>query len=192
MHQRILVGSLLFFSISAHSNENQTTPPPCGRVGTVSERIADCHTQQELTPLKFSWSLVTRNDFQNSRWPIEVWRDDTTKLLWGERFRDDSYGYIFSFKEARHLCKNSVYLPFGGELTANSWYLPTAEDYRTAESHGLTIALKLFPDSYWTSTPEEVESIMFSRGGALFASMERKIISTYKIDRYSVRCVAGE
>jgi hypothetical protein len=187
----IFLGVFLFLPFQIHAEPQNAA---CGISGSLSARIENCNTKRQALLLeeKYSWSLVMQNNPQTSRRNIAVWIDDTTQLVWGDQFRDDLWGSVFSFKEARTLCENSKYNLFGGSLEKIKWRLPKQEDYLLAEAHGVRKILPhLFPEAYWTSSPEEVEDVLFSRTGWLFSGLEGKTIPVYKSSHYSVRCVSN-
>lgn len=72
----------------------------CGFEGTIEERISDCETRKtpsavvvtfedttvnDLELKEYSWSLVTSISSGPNEY-FQVWRDNKTKLLWGDKY----------------------------------------------------------------------------------------------------------
>ncbi len=155
---------LSVISVFAFADTLPTHPSPCGLAGSISNRIKDCQNWQASAIAGFPWVLVT-----HTLGGIQVWRDNTTGLLWGDMLAEiienvDGSGRsywngLFSFKKARSICGESRFQKYNGHIAEVSWSLPKIDAFVTASAHGFqNILPNTFPRFFWSATPEEVEN----------------------------------
>jgi hypothetical protein len=116
---------------------------------TVAERLGNCAQlngweNTKITKSGWSWNLVSRRlDSSNNRF-IEVWRDNGTGLLWGNRLQD---AYVFSSAVTKSFSGERVYeekacdspeaiLNRGG-VQDRAFGLPRSSEWVEAHSHGI-------------------------------------------------------
>jgi hypothetical protein len=111
---------------------------------TVAERLGSCAQlngwkSTKITKSGWGWNLVLRQSDS-----IEVWRDNGTGLLWGNRLRD---AYVFSSAVTKDFSGDRVYeekacdspeaiLNRGG-IHDRAFGLPRSSEWAQANSHGI-------------------------------------------------------
>jgi hypothetical protein len=125
-----------------------STPParasePCGTTGTVDQRITACAT----SALDGAWSLVARTANGS-----EVWRDNSTRLIWGDVLRaaGASLNHSVGIVHAIEGCGDpSSYLDSKGGLPDLAWALPLRADFQTAEKNRVRQVLPHLDTPQW-------------------------------------------
>ncbi len=118
----------LFITSSAWSS-------PCGKEGTIEERIKNCNLA------KGEFTLVARSELG-----VEIYKDLKTGLLWGDRITTD-----FNHYGSPKACTND--LAEATLLPDVKWRLPTINEFEAAASHGMKDSLPHMFHAFWTSTP---------------------------------------
>ena len=131
----VLLAAVSFISITqaanpAHADEVKY---PCGLRGTIEERIDDCKLQNN------NFVLVTRTEKQK-----EVYQDLRTGLLWSHRFERMNYD------NASDACDDDA--AETGYLPGISWSLPSQDEYKDAEKHGIRWSMPDMQTIFWTDT----------------------------------------
>jgi len=123
--------------------------------------------------------LVVRTNQKN-----EVWRDETANLLWS----DDSLFVTGDQPTLLAFCKDPDQgRDAKGNLDA-AYRLPTADEFRAAESHGIRAVLRGMEELvFWTSTLFETTDAWFYEDGEL-DHMPLNSSDEY----FRARCVAEE
>ena len=159
--------------------------PVCGFPGeagyTIEERMADCH-EEKTSQLGATIHLVARTS--SGKEGKEVWRDDTTGLLWG----DLREGGPVSWADAQKACKNLTEAE--GEIPGLTWRLPRKDEYVSIgrKKDGGNEVWRLLPNMnawFWFFSADNLYGaggvfgglFIFDSGGAEFFDRE-------------VRCVA--
>ncbi len=162
----------------------------CGASGTVTERRQDCATQKciRVQPTgsatvpcdeqhDFVWDLVVRTTQKN-----EVWRDQDAKLLWS----DDSLFVVGNQPTLLAFCEDPEQgKDVKGSLLV-SYRLPTLDEYKAAESHGIRSVLRSIEAVlFWAST------LYGGTDAWYFADGELKHMNLNNADEYfRAHCVA--
>ena len=120
----------------------------CGLNGSVKERILDCN----LTKIgartiynDMSWDLVTRAIDSGTKQVYEVWRDNVSGLIWGDKLSEKMSQY-----DARNACDGSSIE--NGKMASQKFELPTVNDYNIAARDGIRAVLPNMNSSFWTSS----------------------------------------
>lgn len=169
---KTVIFSLLLISTSALANIS-----PCGKEGSIDERIKNCNTA------KGEFALVARDEKG-----VEVYKDLKTGLIWGDRISTD-----FNHYGSQKACSEAS--PEAEMLKEVSWRLPTVREFELAASHGMKESLPRMIHSFWTSTPVKSRSKSRRRRNLQPAQAyvwegqeERADVGDIK-DAASVRCV---
>lgn len=150
--------------------------PACGLSGDIEFRIKSCSRSQLVDA--HQWDLVTRTDAGT-----EVWRDPVTKFLWGTE-STRKMGHM----QAIEYCMDKRSLLERGNLGDRHWELPSLDDYRRADVHGIgTLFLDLNQMWNWTSTFKQNDKAVSVR----FYQKDSRPNSTYEgLTSLNVRCVS--
>lgn len=111
---------------------------PCGKEGTIDERIKSCNSA------KGDFVLVVRDEKG-----LEIYKDLKTGDFWGDRISTDFNHYGSSKACTSDLAEAEI-------LKEVKWRLPTVREFEVAASHGMKEALPRMFHTYWTSTPVKV------------------------------------
>jgi|GEM_PF-3106283 len=164
----------LLLSLAVHAEVSEQRAVLCGAKGSLEARIADCKRKNGSGASKeikvdggeHVWKLVARVAVDANQGYGEFWLETASGLVWSPRVSG-----TFTHDQALVAC---------GE-----WQLPTADDYRDAESRGLRDVLKgLAGKLYWSSTRSDYETAAyyFSGSGGYVEDGNRDV-------KRSVRCV---
>jgi hypothetical protein len=165
-----LIIYIFVFSSSAWSS-------PCGKEGTVDERIKNCNSA------KGEFALVLRDEKG-----LEIYKDLKTGLIWADRISTD-----FNHYGSQKACSDAF--PEKELLKDVHWRLPTVREFEIASSHGMKESLPHMFHTFWTSTPVKSGSKSRRRRRAqpsqafLWDGMEQKSDTGDLKDAASVRCV---
>ncbi|MFH1263153.1 MAG: hypothetical protein V1495_06890 [Pseudomonadota bacterium] len=184
----------------AYAGSIDRTKKLCGLVGMDDERINDCSQKNEeedatrIGKSKFRWKLLTRT-ISKSGDVLSFYKDKASGKVWTDPLSMDSKDDK-TWEDAKKAC--STYHPdhsktgttMGDGFPRTAFELPSAEDYKLAEDHGIRDALEdTMKDQegdsrwWWTSSPyvDLAEHFRGSHGG----------ISPYpRAYPYAVRCAA--
>lgn len=155
---KALILSTLVLAISAQAEEAQRAPVACGERGSWEQRVADCKTRNGALASKevaveggarVAWNLAFRGESSDVATVNEIWIDSENGLVWGPRL-DGS----FEYSEALRACRAG-------------WRLPTSNEFRSSEDHGMRQVLKnLSGKIYWTATPSDYPTAAFYYDGS--------------------------
>ncbi len=150
---------------------------PCGKEGSLEERIKDCNLTKE------NFVLVSRDEKG-----LEIYKDLKTNLLWGDRIGTD-----FNHYGSQKACSDD--LREAQILKDLNWRLPTVREFEDAASHGMKASVSRMFHTFWTSTP--VKTSRRRRRAVpvqayLWDGMEERTDTGDLKDAASVRCVAKE
>ncbi len=150
---------------------------PCGRKGSVYERIKDCSYQ--LTSEGEGFVLVTRSeDFK------EVYQEISTGRLWSDRLP-----LIMNHNNAKTACNADLKEVAGISGVTWRWRLPSIDDYKYAENNGIRATLPNMNYKYWTSSTYGGRFV--NDGAWLYNGLNgQKLYEFMPGFEYSVRCVA--
>jgi hypothetical protein len=166
-----ITGILIFAgALGCGADEATVAGRVCGTASDVADRIESCATRRCLAgaakeahevpcsgPHEGEWRLITRTALH-----CEAWRDEGSGLIWG----DDGTRPV-SQREAVAACMD----PVGSQTSACgvpvSFRLPTIEEFRQADGHGLLSALpRVRAVLWWSSTPEGDSDAWYYEDGA--------------------------
>jgi hypothetical protein len=164
MFLRSLMTATIFFTLSAMAKDKvehgdlkavgeDTGSPklkPCGNTGSVEERIKDCTklpNAEVITKVGKKWNLVARSADGK-----EVWRDATTKLVWGDTLDEKMSSF-----DAHKSCSDKKYENSRAGIESVEWSLPTSGDVERAQKNGLTEVIpNMEKRTFWSSTTTRV------------------------------------
>lgn len=150
---------------------------PCGKDGTLEERIKSCNLTKE------NFVLVSRGDTG-----IEIYKDTKSGLIWSDRIRTD-----FNHYGSQKACADgSPELALFKDL---KWRLPTIREFEESAIHGMKASLPNMTYWFWTSTPLKSKYRGRRRRAPpaqsfLWDGVEQKSDVGDLKDAASVRCVA--
>lgn len=149
---------------------------PCGKEGTIDERIKNCNFA------KGEFVLVARDDKG-----LEIYKDSKTGLIWGDRITTDFNHYGSQMACNRDLREAEL-------LKDVDWRLPSVREFEVAASHGMKDSLPHMLHAFWTSTPVKVKTKRRRKtilvGAYLWDGDAQKTDAGDLKDGASVRCVA--
>jgi len=149
---------------------------PCGKEGSIDERIKNCNHA------KSDFVLVLRDEKG-----LEIYKDTKTGMLWGDRITTD-FNHFGSSKACSHDLIEATL------LKDVNWRLPTVREFEVAASHGMKEALPRMYHTFWTSTPVKIKTKRRRRvvmAGAYLWDGEAQRTDTGDLkDGASVRCIA--
>lgn len=151
---------------------------PCGKEGSIEERIKECNVTKE------SFVLVARDEKGT-----EIYKDKKSGMIWGDRITSD-----FNHYGSQRACAGDH--PEAQMLKDLKWRLPTIREFETAASHGMKASVSRMNHFFWTSTPvKKARKTRRNRGVPsqvfLWDGMEEKSDVGDLKDAASVRCVSG-
>lgn len=159
---------ILLVSTTAFAN-------PCGKEGTIEERIKNCNHQKE------NFILVTRTEKG-----LEIYKDAKTGLIWGDRII-----YDFNHYGSQKACGHD--LPEAELFKDIKWRLPTVREFEIAASHGMKNSVSHMDHAFWTSTPVKSKRRRSRRSPPaqvfLWDGIENRTDTGDIKDAASVRCV---
>lgn len=167
--------TVLFFLILIQAAAGQVTP--CGKEGTLEERIKQCNSTKE------NFVLVSRAD--NG---IEIYKDQKSGLIWSDRMKMEFNHY----GSAKACNLDSQELSLFKDL---KWKLPSLQDFERSSANGMKTSLPNMGYWFWTSTPVKVKHRGRRRRGVMAQSFvwdgenQKYEVADLK-DAASVRCVA--
>lgn len=149
----------------------------CGQDGTIEERIKDCGVTKE------NFALVSSDDKS-----LEVYQDQKTKLIWGNRVMTD-----FNHYGSQKACDE---IPEKVVLKHLKWRLPTVKEFEQSAAHGMKAALPNMTYWFWTSTPVRTHRSRKWRRRQpsqvfIWDGVEQKSDTGDIKDAASVRCVSN-
>lgn len=165
----------LLFLLSFLSTGLFAAEVPCGKEGTLEERIKNCNVTKE------NFVLVARSESG-----LEIYKDMKSGIIWSDRISMD-----FNHYGSQKACSGEVpELDLFKEL---KWRLPTVREFEESGIHGMKTALPHMTYWFWTSTPQKTK---YRRRRAppaqsyLWDGIEQKSDVGDLKDAASVRCVA--
>lgn len=150
---------------------------PCGKEGSVDERIKNCNLTKE------NFILVSRSEAG-----IEIYKDSKSGIIWSDRIKTD-----FNHYGSQKACNDeSPELSLFKDL---KWRLPTIREYEESAIHGMKTILPNMMYWFWTSTPLKSKYRGRRRRAPpaqsfLWDGVEQKSDVGDLKDAASVRCVA--
>lgn len=150
---------------------------PCGKEGSLEERIKSCNLTKE------NFILVSRSEDG-----LEIYKDSKSGLIWSDRIRMD-FNHFGSFKAC---AGESPALTLFKDL---KWRLPSIREYEEAAERGMKTILPNMTYWFWTATPVKRKYRGRRRRAApaqsyLWDGIEQKSDVGDLKDAASVRCVA--
>lgn len=181
---------------SGHHEPPILVPPSCGLDGTSLERetacatracVADGETIDCAEVHEFEWTLLTREvtpvPETESFVQRFVWRDDKTKIVWGEQLHASS---PLDQAKAKSACAGSGgSLGPSGAIFPGAFELPSADDYLEADRHGLRAVIPQLGGRLWftRSSSAEQKPLVFENGQV------RPLLGALQSDAYLARCI---
>lgn len=150
---------------------------PCGKEGSLEERIKSCNQTKE------GFVLISRSETG-----IEIYKDAKSGLIWSDRIRTD-----FNHYGSSKACNDdSPELTLFKEL---KWRLPTIREFEDSGINGMKTNLPNMSHWFWTSTPVKMKRKGRRRRALpaqafLWDGVEQKSDVGDIKDAASVRCVA--
>ncbi len=149
---------------------------PCGKEGTLDDRIKNCNLTKE------NFILVARSERG-----IEIYKDAKTGLIWSDRISTD-----FNHYGSQKACSGEV--PELDLFKDLKWRLPTVREFEESAMNGMKTILPHMTYWFWTSTPQKVRSRGRRRASPsqsfLWDGVEQKSDVGDQKDAASIRCVA--
>lgn len=150
---------------------------PCGKEGTLEDRIKNCNETKE------NFVLVARSESG-----LEIYKDTKNGLIWSDRISVD-YNHYGSAKA----CAGDV--PELELFKDLKWRLPTVREFEDSADHGMKTALPRMTYWFWTATPVKQKRYGRRRRAApaqsfLWDGMAQKSDVGDLKDAASVRCVS--
>jgi hypothetical protein len=150
---------------------------PCGKEGSVEERIKSCHLTKE------NFILISRSETG-----IEIYKDSKSGLIWSDRIKMD-----FNHYGSQKACHGDA--PELSLFKELKWRLPTIREFEASAVHGMKAILPNMTFWFWTSTPIKRRSRGRRRRALpaqsfLWDGVEQKSDAGDIKDAASVRCVA--
>lgn len=165
--------SMNFFILALLLLVGPVLAQPCGKEGSLEERIKQCNFA------KGEFVLVHRNEKGH-----EVYKDQKSGLIWADRISTDfnQYGSQKACADADEFLKDF------------KWRLPTINEFKTAATHGMKAALPNMKYWFWTSSAVKMKKrgrrwknpaqyYLWDGTGEVFETGDLR-------DAASVRCVA--
>jgi hypothetical protein len=164
----------LFFTL--YFIASTTWAAPCGKEGSIEERIKNCNSA------KGEFVLIVRNELG-----LEVYKDLKSGFLWGDRIGSD-----FNHYGSQKACPNDS---LEGQLLKEvKWRLPSIREFEVAASHGMKDSLPHMFHTFWSSTPVKAKSRSRRKQdnaaqAFLWDGQEQKMDTGDLKDAASVRCI---
>lgn len=114
---------------------------PCGKMGTVEDRIRDCAHQDSSTVGNFVLVARTIDAY-------EIWKDMKSGFLWS-----DVLSGKIPMPRALSSCHNQ--LDEVAKISGVNWKLPSIEQFNSAEEHGFRSVLPNMDNWFWSSSKED-------------------------------------
>ncbi len=148
---------------------------PCGKEGSLDDRIKNCNVTKE------NFVLVARSETG-----IEIYKDTKSNLIWSDRISTD-----FNHYGSQKACAGEIAeLDLFKDL---KWRLPTIREFEDSAAHGMKAALPHMTYWFWTSTPLKTKHRRRRAPPAqsfLWDGVEQKSDAGDLKDAASVRCVS--
>jgi|GEM_PF-6486459 len=140
---------------------------------------------------QFRWDLVSRRRDASTGQFTEVWRDNKTSFVWGDKLastytHDNALSYNTDDSVKKEIaCLSDAGKSANAHIREKSFGIPSIEEFRLAEQHGLSSILpNVEQNVFWSSTihPE------FNSYAFVFNSSDED--ESLRDTEHSVRCVA--
>lgn len=167
----------LFLLLLITTNLANASVSPCGKEGSLDERIKSCNQTKD------GFILVSRSETG-----VEIYKDAKSGLIWSDRIKTDFNHY----GSAKACNDGSPEITLFKEL---NWRLPTIREFEDSGFNGMKTALPNMSHWFWTSTPVKMKRKGRRRRAPpvqafLWDGVEQKSDVGDIKDAASVRCVA--
>ena len=132
--RNVIIGlSLVVMSLSSFAADT------CGTEGTVEERIQDCGKFQ-------NGNFVLVAKVKAFKQIFSVYKDLKTNLLWSDRLYPNTLNHTNAVRACEYLRAEMA------NIDEVIWELPTLNNYKQADKHGIRKSLPNMDSFFWTAT----------------------------------------